>query len=395
MKTALPKLVYILGLASFMGDVASEMVYPLLPLFLSSVLGATPVAMGLIEGLAEATASVAKIFSGRRTDQTQKRKSLVTIGYAIATAMRPVMAFSTSCIHVLGARFTDRLGKGIRAAPRDALLSDVTPHERRGEAYGIHQGMDHAGAVVGPVVATFLISQLEWSLRKVFLFATIPSAVALAIIFFWVDEKKVVKKSTDSKPIEVSTLGHDFKRLGSSFHAFLVALFLFTLGNSTDAFLLLKLSEVGVPIAMIPILWALQNGIKMTANYIGGIVSDSWSRRGMIWMGWGVYALVYFGFSQLNQKGEVIALFLLYGLYFGFVEPAEKALVADLVPSRFVGSAFGIFHFVVGIGALPASVLFGWVWHRYGSSNAFLMGAVLSGLASVLLFFIRRQPRHA
>lgn len=380
--------VLVLGLVSFFTDFSSEMIYPLLPFFLANVLGAGTVAIGLIEGVAEATASILKMFSGVWTDRAQQRKPFVFWGYSIASVVRPLMAFAQTWQTVLGLRFLDRVGKGIRTAPRDALIADVTPIENRGAAYGFHRAMDHAGSVIGPLVASLLMGAFALSMRKVFLVAAIPGAVSVALLFFGIREAKKERGIASSTP--KPTFG-DWRAFSPQFKWFLFSIFIFTLGNSTDAFLLLRLSKMGLPAGWIGGIWAAHHVVKMVANYFGGRVSDRLGRKPMMIMGWIVYALAYAGFAYAPNLGVLVAVFLAYGLYYGFVEPSEKALVSESVPAALRGTAFGYFHSIVGLGALPASLLFGWVWERWGAHNAFLMGAGLSLLASVMLLLTLRN----
>jgi len=377
----LPKGVFILGLVSFFTDLSSEMIYPLIPVFLSTVLGANALALGLIEGIAESTASLFKLLSGVWTDRTKLRKPFVLAGYGISSIVRPLIAFAAVWPVVLLLRFLDRIGKGIRTSPRDALLADISKPGERGAAYGLHRSMDHAGAVVGPLVAAALLGIGALSIRGVFLLAAIPAALVMYILVFHVKEP-TIKALDPSEPVALRT---QWKHLGGGFKLYLTSILIFTLGNSTDAFLLLRMADAGVPASWIAVLWSAHHVIKMLATYVGGRLSDWLGPKKLIISGWIVYALTYAAFSIANSPETIIAVFLFYGLYFGMTEPSEKSLVVDLVPVHLRGSAFGGYHFIVGLGALPASLLFGSLWYSFGPAAAFLTGAGLALAAAILL----------
>lgn len=382
----LSRTVWMLGLVSLLTDLSSEMIYPLLPVFLSTVLGATALELGVIEGVAEATASLLKMVSGMWTDRTKRRKPLIILGYSVSGIFRPLIGLVQSWHGVLLLRFLDRVGKGIRSAPRDVLIADVTAQKDRGAAYGLHRAMDHAGAVGGPLIASALLLIPGVGLREVFLWAAAPALLAILFLAGGVKEESRGSRSvapTAFRPLE------DWRKLGPEFKTFLGALLLFTLGNSTDAFLLMKLSNAGLSSSSIALLWSLQHLVKMGANYVGGRLSDRHERRMILASGWMVFAMVYLAFSFAESPVALVSVFLVYGLYFGLVEPSERALVADWVPESLRGTAFGWFHWVVGLGALPASLLFGWIWKVWGSSAAFTTGAVLAFVAAVVLLSVR------
>jgi MFS family permease len=384
----LPRTVIYLGFVSFFTDLSSEMIYPLLPIFLSSVLGAGAMVLGVIEGTAETTAAFLKVISGLWTDRLRHRKPLILPGYGLSGAVRPLIGLATAWPVVLVLRFMDRAGKGLRTSPRDALIADVTNPGQRGAAYGLHRAMDHAGAVVGPIVAAGLLAFESISLRHVFLLSAIPAGVVMVVLTAGVKEARI-PLARDSQPSGLvahwSDLGREFKRL-------LLALLVFTLGNSTDAFLLLRLSGAGVPAAWVALLWSLHNGVKMLSTYIGGRLSDRIGRRRMILSGWIAYAVIYFAFAVADRATTLVVVFVAYGIYFGLTEPSEKAWVADLVPERLRGTAFGYYHGVIGLGALPGSLLFGFLWQHFGVVTAFLSGAALAMGASILLFLVRSKP---
>lgn len=382
------KTVVYLGLVSFFTDLSSEMIYPLLPIFLSNVLGAGALVLGVIEGLAESTAAFLKVVSGLWTDRLRHRKPLILWGYSLSGVARPLIGLASVWPVVLILRFVDRIGKGIRTSPRDALIADVTEPNQRGRAYGLHRAMDHAGAVVGPLVAAGLLLFGPISLRHVFLLAAIPAAMVMLILIARVKEPA---RPLATKQLVSGSFAH-WSDLGGEYKYLLLALLVFTLGNSTDAFLLLRLSDAGIPAAWVAVLWSLHHGVKTLSTYVGGRLSDRIGRRRMIHLGWLVYAIVYFSFGLADSPAALIVVFLAYGIYFGLTEPAERAWVADLVPEHFIGTAFGYYHGVIGVGALPASLLFGFLWHRFGAIIAFVSGAGLAIAASVLLLLVR-NPR--
>lgn len=392
----LPRTVWILGAVSFFTDVSSEMIYPLLPLFLAETLGAGALQLGIIEGVAEATSSVFKFLSGRWTDRTRRRKPWIVAGYGIAGLVRPLIGLAGSWPQVLSLRFADRVGKGLRTSPRDALIADATSEDSRGRAYGLHRSMDHAGAVIGPLVAAALLHSLGVSLRMVFLAAAVPALIAWLVLVFGIREgtREGIREGVREEAREEAALPEflaDWKSIGPEFKTLLLALLVFTLGNSTDAFLLLRMADAGVPASWVAGLWALHHLIKMAATYLGGILSDRFSRKNLIRAGWMLYAAVYLGFALATSAEAVVALFLCYGIFHGLTEPSERAWVSELVPERLRGTAFGLFHFTVGLGALPASLLFGYVWQSQGAPVAFLMGATLAWTAAGLLFLIRQK----
>jgi MFS family permease len=313
---------------------------------------------------------------------------LVVVGYSLAGAVRPLIGLATTWPAVLLFRFADRIGKGLRTSPRDALITDATTAHRRGEAFGLQRSMDHAGAVAGPLVAAALLTFAGISLRSVFLLAVLPAAAVVVVLVGWVREHP---RGAAAAPSKVTGA---WLELGRPFHTVLAALLLFTLGNSTDAFLLLRLSGVGVSAAGVALLWSAFHVVKMLSAYAAGRVSDRLGRRPLVTVGWGLYAAVYLAFAVIHSREAVITTFLAYGLYYGLTEPVERAWVADLAPPHLRGTAFGLYHGVVGLAALPASLLFGLLWQRFGAPVAFLTGAGLALAATVLLALVpRAAPR--
>jgi MFS family permease len=373
----LPAAVIALGFTSFFTDVGSEMIFPLLPAFVAS-LGAAPAFLGLVEGLADATSSLLKLASGYVSERRRK-KGIVLFGYGIAGSVRPLVALATAPWHVLAVRVTDRVGKGIRSAPRDALIANAVEPGQAGRAFGFHTAMDHAGAVVGPLIATALLS-VGWELRSVFWFAAVPGVLAVAALL------TVHEPATPVEPVSVGMPAPTAVALPKSLRRYLLILLLFSIGNSSDAFLLLRAKELGVSVVSIPLLWALFHVVKVLSARFGGIWSDRVPRAQLIVAGWVVYAMTYLAFGLASQAWHVWALFVVYGSYFGLTEPAEKALLRDLAPPSARGRAYGFYNFVVGASALPAGLLTGWLWQTWGPLTALASGAALalaSGLALV------------
>jgi MFS family permease len=370
--------VWLLGWVSFFTDTASEMVYPLLPLFLTRVVGAGAMSLGVIEGVAEAANSVLKIVSGRLTDKWGAPKPLVLTGYGLSSAVRPLMALATSWIHVLALRFTDRLGKGVRTAPRDAMLATFAAPHQRGRVFGFHRAMDHAGAVLGPLLASAFLFFYPGEFRTLFVLALIPGAIVMLVLWRVPDTRR------DGVPVEA---GHllGAGELTSSYFRALAVIMLFTLGNASDAFLLLRLSDLGIAAFWIPLLWSALHVVKVLASLGGGELSDRLGRRRIIALGWIVYAFVYAGFGWFDTPAVVVTVFLAYGLYFGLTEGVEKAWIADMAPATSRGTAFGIYNAALGIGSLAASLLFGFIWTRLSPEAAFFTGAGLALLAAILL----------
>jgi MFS family permease len=376
-----------LSVVSLLTDLSSEMIYPLLPFFLTNILRAGPAFLGLVEGIAETTSSLLKLASGWFSDRLGKRKSLVLIGYGIASFARPLVAIATAPWQVLAVRFSDRVGKGIRTAPRDALIADSVEPGQRGAAFGYHRAADHAGAVLGPLAAAAVLLWKPGQYRLVFALAALPALVSVLVLAARV-------RDVGEGPPPAKTEFRGFRGLGRRFYFFLAIVLLFTLGNATDAFLLLRAQELGVPLALIPILWAVFHISKMSWSIVGGRLADRIGPRPAIVSGWLVYALTYTGFIFAARAWHAWALFLFYGLFYGLTEAPEKALVAAAAPPDRRGAAFGAYHFSVGLAALPASLLFGVLWQQVSFTAAFATGAALALAAAggLLLLPAERAP---
>lgn len=387
-RSRLPQTILALGWVSLLNDSASEMIYPLLPVFLTSVLGASPTFIGIIEGIAEATASLLKLVIGSVSDRIKRRKVFVVCGYALATFTRPLIGAATSGFHVLAARFLDRSGKGLRTAPRDALLAEAADPRELGRAYGFHRSMDHLGAVIGPAAALLLLAWFHNNLRLIFWLSAIPGIFGVLILILWVHERRIVSAPSMTRiPIV------NFRGLPKNYRWLLVSVALFALGNSSDAFLILRASTLGIPQGQLPLLWILLHIVKSVSSMPGGILSDRIGRRPAIIAGWIVYALIYAGFAFATLILHIWILFALYGIYFGLTEGVEKAFIAQMLPADRRGAAFGVYHFVLGSMAFPASLIFGYLWTSFGNYYAFLTGSAVAFAASVLLIFTVHEKR--
>ncbi|MFZ5862617.1 MAG: MFS transporter [Nitrospirota bacterium] len=388
---SLPRTVVMLGVVSLLTDASSEMIYPLLPLFLATTLGAGAAFIGLIEGVAESTASLLKFASGWWSDRLGKRKALVVAGYTVSACARPLVALAGAGWHVLAIRFTDRVGKGLRSAPRDALLAASTPPGSWGNAFGFHRAMDHTGAIIGPLIAMALLAWGLTDLRVLFALAAIPGLLAVAVLVFAVrDDTTVARSVPAAQPIRLS-----LAPFSPRFKTVLAVITLFTLGNSSDAFLLLKAHAVGINAAWIPLLWILLHITKAASSTPAGALSDRIGRPRLILAGWMTYAAVYAGFGVADSAWQVWVLFAVYGLFFGLTEGVEKAYVADLAPAEHRGTAYGLYHAAVGMAALPASLLMGLVWEHVSPVAAFGLGAGLALLASALFLVVLRAQGRA
>jgi MFS family permease len=385
--------VFALSLVSLFNDTSSEIIYPLLPAFLALTLGASPFAIGVIEGFAESVAAFLKLFSGYFSDKFNSRKLPVFVGYSLAGIVRPLLAFVTSWPQVLFVRLTDRVGKGIRGAPRDALIAGSVPTEKRGLAFGFNRAADHLGAVFGPICASVLLYWLADNPSKpsahdysrVFLYASIPVIAGLFVIAFFVREEPKPADIGNNVKIKLS-----LKEFDGNFRRFLIVIALFTLSNSTDAFLLLRAEQTGIAVAILPLLWMALHFSKVVFSLIGGDLSDRIGRKTMIVTGWVVYAFVYAGFAFASESWHAWALFIIYGAYFGLTEGVEKAFVADLVdvPEK-RGTAFGFYNLAFSITVFPASLIFGALWTYLGVQYAFLISASISIAATLMLLGIR------
>lgn len=379
MRQKLPRNVWILGFVSLLTDVSSESIHSLLPLFLVQVLGAGVLTVGLIEGIAEATASVFKVFSGALSDYLGQRKVLAVVGYGLSSFVKPLFAIATSPIWVLVARFCDRVGKGIRVAPRDALVADATTPEMRGAAYGLRQSLDTIGAFLGPLAAFVLMAASGNNFRLVFWLAVIPGVLAVGLLAVGVREsRQKTQQQSRSNPLRWEAL----QQLGREYWVLVGVALLFNLGNSSDAFLLLRATEAGISAALVPLTLFVMNLAYSLSAYPVGVLSDRFSRVGLLVQGFLLYALVYLGFAFAQTPWQIWILFALYGLHLGMTQGVLLALVADKVPAHLRGTAFGFLNLAVGFALLPASLLAGGLWQWLGSRATFIAGSLFA-LAAV------------
>ncbi|HEY1306416.1 MAG TPA: MFS transporter [Vicinamibacterales bacterium] len=376
----IPRPVWLLGFVSLFTDAATEVIYPLMPVYLSRVLGASALSLGVIEGVAEGVNSLLKIASGWWSDRQTRRRPIVIAGYVLSSAARPLIAVTASWTQVLAIRVLDRTGKGIRSAPRDAMLTRFADDSTRGRIFGFHRAMDHAGAIVGPIVATVFLFFLPGQYRLLFALTAIPGALAVATLFL------VREPEGDARSIEQERATSTREQpLPARLYAVLGIILLFSLGNSADAFLLLRLADALGTATYVPLLWAALHVVKASLSTWGGALSDRVGRARVIAMGWTIYAVVYLGFAVAASAAAYVVLFLVYGVHFALAEGSEKALVADLTPPGRQGTAFGFYNAALGTGALIASIAFGLVYERFGPSAAFGSGAALAAAATVLL----------
>jgi MFS family permease len=384
----LPRNVWIAGWVSLFNDASSEMIYPLLPLFITGVLKASRSSLGLIEGVAEATASLLKVYSGTLSDRFRTRKLPMAVGYGLSLAARPLIAAAGSWEAVFVARFTDRFGKGIRTAPRDAVLADSTPVDIRGRAFGVHRALDTVGAAIGPAAAMFLLGTMSYDIRTVFWISIIPGLVALALIALIRDE--VPAHAEGQAP---PSLRQAFAQ-GGAFRDFLWVTVLFTLGNSSDTFLLLKAQSLGLTVTKVTGVYLLFNIFYAAVSGPIGAFADVWGRRRVTLLSFFYYALVYAGFAWADAPWTVVVLFVLYGPFQAVEEGVKKAYVSELLPPDRMGSGMGVYNAVRGIALLPASLLTGVLWDRFGPAVAFGASAgiaALAGVVWVIVLAVRRR----
>lgn len=375
--------IILLGITSLLTDISSEMVYPLLPVYLVVKLGVSPAILGLIEGVAESLASLVKVFSGYFSDKIRLRKPFTIFGYASSTIGKFFLYISTGWGYVLVGRIIDRFGKGIRTAPRDALIADSAKENKKGAAFGLHRAMDTLGAVVGVLLAYFLITRYHGDFKNVFLFSLIPAFLGLLFLFF-VREKKRLTQKTQTK------LEFKWRTLDKRLKLFLIFTFIFTLGNSSNQFLLLRAKNLGSPLATVILFYLVYNLIYALVAYPASWLSDKIGRKKILVSGYLFYGLVYLGFALNNSQINFWFLFGLYGLYIGFTEGVEKALVADIAPAELRATAIGLHATLVGIGLLPASLFAGMLWKYLGAAAPFYFGGFMGILASIGFWFILR-----
>ena len=382
--------VFAAGLVSFFMDVSSEMVYPLVPLFLANVLGVNKSVIGLIEGIAESTASLLKVFSGWFSDRIGRRKGLMGVGYAVSVLSRPLIALAVAWQHILASRFIDRLGKGIRTAPRDAIIAESSDPGVMGRAFGFHRAMDTLGAVIGPALAFFLLSAFAGDFRKVFWVSMIPGIIAVLLIIFLIKERKKVLPERHERP--KLTLAHFDWR----FKFFVVITTLFAIGNSSDVFLILRSQQLGITTAMIPVVYLTFNLVYALSAIPAGIAADRFGKKRVVLVGFILFALIYYGFAVAGSATAAWVLFGLYGVFMGLTEGVQKAFLTTIIPPDFKATAFGVYNTAVGLALFPASLIGGWLWDRVSPAATFYYGSAMAAVSTLLfIVFIAVLGRQA
>ncbi|MGI8689355.1 MAG: MFS transporter [Thermomicrobiales bacterium] len=381
-----PRNVFMLSIVSCFADISGEMIYPLIPIFLTSVLGAPVAVVGLIEGIAESTASIVKVFSGWWSDRTKRRKPLVIGGYGLAAVGKLLLAVAFVWPMALVARFVDRFGKGMRGSPRDALIADSALESQRGRAFGFHRSMDTLGAVIGPLLGLLLVALLHNRLRLVFTIAIIPGLVSVAALALV--REPCPKAAKKTSPPKITLAGLDPR-----FRLFLLASLIFALGNSSDVFLILRAKQLGLSTTAVVLAYVLYNFVYMGAALPAGIRSDKGSRRGVLVIGLLIFAAVYAGFALVTRSVFVWPLFAVYGLYIALTDGVTKALIVDLVPADRRATAIGTYGTVTGVAALIASIVAGLLWDRVSTSAPFILGAVGALVGAILLFLVLPRPK--
>jgi MFS family permease len=381
----LPPNVWLIGVISLLNDTASDMLYPLIPLYLSSVLMSGPKALGIIEGIAEATSSILKLVSGVLVDKTSHTKPWIVWGYGLAGFSRPLLAIATSWVGVLGIRILDRIGKGLRSSPRDALLAASVAPEQRGLAFGLHRSMDNAGAVLGPLLATLLLGY-GFKIRDLFPISIIPAILCLGLSLLIREPRNTL---TEVRKVNFSW---NLQNLPTNFKHYLLAVVVFNLGNSSNMFLLLRAKELGLPEAQVPLAWATISAIATIFGTPLSALSDKFGRISSIAAGWLAYGLFYLclGFLAPGNPILLFGLFAFYGLFLAATEGVEKALIADLAPSNLLGTAYGWFNLASGVMLLPASIVFGWLYEYAGATVAFEFSAGCALVSTALLVRVRQ-----
>ena len=376
-----------LGAVSLLTDIASDMIIPLLPIFLTTVLHASFGFVGAVDGAADTTSSLLKIVSGRLADRVTRRKPLVAGGYALAALVRPLVALALAPWHVLAVRVTDRIGKGMRSAPRDAWIASVTPPALRGRAFGLHRAMDNLGGFLGPLLGLLLHVGLGWSLRWTFAFASLPGFLGVLLLLTTRDTDALAQASAAATETSAAAPPEPLARapLPRALVLFYVLLFLFTLAGSSDAFVILRAKDAGASDSTVLLLWTGFSGLRALLATHGSMLSDTVGRRGTLLAGWTLYALVYVAFALVDGVYGFAAVLAIYAGFYALTEGTERALIADLAPASTRGTAFGLFHGVVGFAALPASVLFGAIADATSLKAAFLVDAGLASVAAALL----------
>ena len=390
--------VFFLGLVSLLTDISSEMIFTLVPLFLANVLGAATTVIGFVGGLSESIDAIFRIVSGWFSDRIGKRKPLALAGYSISTLAKPFMYLAGNWGAVAAVRFGDRIGKGIRNSPRDALVADSVSYRERGRGFGLQRAMDTVGAAIGLVIAAVIIYQvqgggLELGLETyqwLVLAGTIPAVLAVLVLLFFVRERRRGRLAKND--VNTSLISGKLKNgFNIRFKLFLVVMAIFTLGNSSDFFVILRAQDLQAPLIQVTLMLVLFNITYAAVSWPAGILSDKLGRRGIIAIGWAIYALVYLGFALSSSLWQIWLLFAAYGIYYGIVEGVARAFIADLVPAERRGTAYGLYHGVIGFTLLPASLIAGWLWDAVNPAAPFYLGAGLAFLAMLGLMGLVRE----
>ncbi len=386
-RPAIPRTVWALGIVSFLMDISSEIIHSLLPLFLTTTMGVSVSVVGLIDGIGESTAAVAKVFSGYLSDRTGRRKPLILFGYGLGAISKPLFALATSPALVLAARFADRIGKGLRGAPRDALVADVTPLEIRGRAFGLRQALDTAGAFTGPLIAILLMIAFASNIRLVFWIAGVPAVLAVLCVVFGVEDRSIEASTVSTRPpIDLNVLA----RFGRAFWGVVAIGVIFTLARFSEAFLILKASAEGLPLALAPLVLVVLNIVYAVGAYPAGVLSDKVSARSLLLSGLSVLIVADLALALLQGVGGAFIGIAFWGLHMALTQGLMAKLVADSAPSELRGTAYGLFNLATGVALLIASVLAGVVWDHFGPSMTFLVGASFASLAIIAVQFMRR-----
>ncbi len=388
------KNVFFAGLVSLFMDMSSEMIYPLIPLFLTDVLMATKTTVGLIEGIAESTASLLKVVSGHISDVTKKRKPLMALGYSVSTLSRLLIYTATSSAMVLTSRFTDRVGKGFRSAPRDALIADSTKKSELGRSFGFHRAMDTVGAIIGPAIALLVLAATDDDIRAVFIVSFIPGVIAVSIILLFIKEKPHLVETGETDGLSRKAPTPTKSATSKEFKSYIVITGLFSLSVISDAFLILRSSDLGVSLAMIPVLYLTYNTIYALTSIPFGRLGDRIGLRPLVLTGFFSFSIILMGFSFATSTAHIWGLFILYGLYKGLSDGAGRAYVGKLCGEDKKGTAFGLFHTVSGIMLLPASLGAGIIWDRWGPDYVFMTASIIAFSAALLFMVVRFKPSN-
>lgn len=379
MNSKIPKNIKALGIVSLLNDASSDMIYPLIPLFLTKTLGASYLTVGIIEGIAESTASLMKVFSGWLSDKLKQRKSITVAGYGLSMFSKPLLALATAPWHVLIVRFSDRLGKGIRQAPRDALIAESAKEVNLGYAFGFHKMMDMTGSALGPLLAMVFLPLFDGNYRSIFLLSFFASLLAITTLIIFVREKK---PETSNIPFPKLSL----KTIPTTYKLFLLAIAIFALGNCSDAFLFLRAQNVGVDPIYIPALYAIMNFCFAALATLFGKLSDKIGPGKIMIGGYLVFSLTHFGFANAATSYSIWGLFLMFGVFASMTESIQKTIAVKISDPQLKGTMLGLMHMTIGIFQLPASILAGFFWERFGPATPFLFGSTTSLIAAGVLF---------